>query len=272
VAEPLRVVHLASLARSGETLVQRALAVHPQVQVVFDLLEPNSPQQLKLFELLRVWPGETLPRWQFERQVAPQTTVLLLKQGIFTPRHRAAGFGLLRNPYAAFVSLWHYEARRLGERGADAVRNLLLWRQFREPRLLVWADAMQPALLPALRAERDPVRQFLLFWDMRVRQIVAEQRTLVHYEDFVVAPEAELRRICTAIGLPWDPSVLHSHRHFRPGQIGHGGIDLSAPIRPAADWAPDPQVPLRPFIEAVRTAPLRRWDDLYLERKVALPC
>jgi hypothetical protein len=230
--------------------VQRALAVHPQVQVVFDLLEPNSPQQLKLFELLRVWPGETLPRWQFERQVAPQTTVLLLKQGIFTPRHRAAGFGLLRNPYAAFVSLWHYEARRLGERGADAVRNLLLWRQFREPRLLVWADAMQPALLPALRAER----------------------ALVHYEDFVVAPEAELRRICTAIGLPWDPSVLHSHRHFRPGQIGHGGIDLSAPIRPAADWAPDPQVPLRPFIEAVRTAPLRRWDDLYLERKVALPC
>jgi Sulfotransferase family len=271
-APPLRIVHLASLARSGETLVQRAFAAHPQVQVVFDLLEPNSPQQMKLFELLRVWPDATLPRWQFDGPIPPRTTVLLLKQGIFMPRHRAPGFGLLRNPYATFVSLWRYESRRLGEHGADASRNLELWRRFREPRLRVWAEAMQPALLPRLRAERDPVHQYLLFWAMRVRQIVAEQRTLLHYEDLVRSPEAQLRRVCAAVGLPWDAGLLHSHRRYRPGLVGHGGIDLGAPIRPVRDWTPDRQVPLQPFIDAVRASPLRRWDEIYVEQMEAVAC
>jgi Sulfotransferase family len=267
---PLRIVHLASLARSGETLVQRSLAAHPQVQVVFDLTEPNTPRQLALFELLRVWPADTLPRWQFADRVAPGATVLLLKQGIFAPRHAAQGFGLLRNPYAAFVSLWHYEARRRGE-PADRARNLALWRRFRAPRLLAWADAMRPDLVATLRAERDPLCQFLLFWHARVAQIVAQQKTLVHYEDFVRRPEPELRRLCAAIGLPWEPAMLQSHRRFRPGQLGHGGIDLGAPIRPAPDWQPDPQVPLAPFVEAVRQAPLRCWDGLYAREPVAVP-
>lgn len=262
MADPLRVVHLASYARCGETLVQRALSAHPQVEVVFDLHEPNSPAQQRLFELLRVWPRPTLPRWQFDGRIGPDKTVLLLKQGIFEPRHRPQGFGLLRNPYAAYVSLWYYEARRRGER-ADPARNLAHWRALREPRLLVWADAAMPALLPALRAERDPVRQFLTFWQARVAQIVAQQRTLLHYEDFVCHPERELRRLCAAIGLPWDADVVEAHRRFAHGELGHGGIDLGAPIRPSADWQPDAQVPLAPFVAAVRRCPLRRWDTLY---------
>lgn len=262
MADSLRIVHLASYARCGETLVQRALSAHPQVEVVFDLHEPNTPAQQRLFELLRVWPQPSLPRWQFAGRIAPQKTVLLLKQGIFEPRHRPHGFGLLRNPYAAFVSLWHYEARRRGEH-ADPARNLEHWRGLREPRLLVWADATMPALLPALRAERDPVRQFLRFWQARVAQIVAQQRTIVHYEDFVNHPERELRRLCTALDLRWDPAVVDAHTRFAPGELGHGGIDLGAAIRPSADWQPDEQVPLAPFMAAVRRSPLRRWDRLY---------
>jgi hypothetical protein len=262
MSDPLRIAHLASFARCGETLVQRALSAHPQVQVVFDLHEPNTPAQERLFELLRVWPLDTVPRWQLAEHLRPGTSVLLLKQGIFEPRHRPHGFGLLRNPYAAFVSLWHYEARRLGE-AADPARNLQHWRTRREPRLLVWADATMPALLPALRAERDPVRQFLMFWQARVAQIVAQQRTLLHYEDFVRHPEPELRRLCAALDLPWDAAVLDAHRSFRPGERGHGGIDLGAAIRPSPDWQLDAQVPLAPFVAAVQRSPLRRWDDLY---------
>ncbi len=269
MAAPLRIVHLASFARCGETLVQRALSAHPQVQVVFDLYEPNTPAQQRLFELLRVWPLDVLPRWQLAEAVgapvADEVTVLLLKQGIFEPRHRPQGFGLLRNPYAAFVSLWHYEARRLGE-AADAARNLHHWRTRREPRLLVWADASMPALLPRLRAERDPVRQFLRYWQARVSQIVEQQRTLLHYEDFVQAPERELRRVCGALELPWNPAMLVSHQGFRAGEPGHGGIDLGAPIRPSAPWQVDPQVPLAPFIDAVRACPLRCWDTLYTQQ------
>lgn len=266
----LRIVHLASLARCGETLVQRALSAHPAVHVVFDLHEPNTAAQMRLFQLLRVWPGDTLPRAQLERllpgEVAPQCEVLLIKQGIFAVRHAAAGFGLLRNPYASFCSLWHYDAKLAG-RKADAATNLHHWRHIRQQRLLVWADAMLPALLPALRAERDPVRQFLAFWQARVAQVLAQQRTIVHYEDFVQSPEPELRRICAAAGLDWTPALLQAHRLYRPGQVGHGGIDLGAPIRPAPAWTPDPQVPVAPFAEAVARSPLRRYDGLYAQQR-----
>lgn len=262
--ESLQIVHLASLARSGETLMQRTLSAHPRVHVVFDLYEPNTAAQIRLSQLLRVWPETKVPRAQIDRllpgEVAPSADVLLVKQGIFATRHPTVGFGLLRNPYASFCSLWHYDARIAG-RPADAAANLHHWRHMRQQRLLVWAEAMVPQLVPALQGERDPVRQFLMFWRARVDQIVSQQSTLVHYEDFVHDPEVALRRICAGTGLDFDPALLEAHRLYRRGQVGHGGIDLGAPIRPAADWTPDPPGADRPLCRgraALAAAPLRR--------------
>lgn len=267
IGDTLRIVHLASLARCGETLVQRALGAHPQVHVVFDLLEPNRPQDLRLFHFLRVWGADSVPRWQIDQLIAPgvvppHKSVLLLKQGIFQPPHRPDAFGLLRNPYASFCSLWRYDAQLAG-RPADADVNRRHWFAHRLPRLMVWADCTVPWLLPALRAERDPVRQFLIFWRARVQQVLAQSDTVLRYEDFVQQPETELRRLCAALRLPFDDALLQSHAAFAPGQRGHGGIDLAAPIRPAPAWRDDAQVDLAPFVAEVDEGPATPYRGFY---------
>lgn len=256
----LRVVHMASLARSGETLLLRTLSAHPAIQVVHDLHPGNSADETRLFQLLRVWPRPTLPR-----EAAPSAgpaEVLLIKQGVFTLRGPFAGFGLLRNPYATFCSLWSYDAKLAGGR-PDAASNLRFWQQRRLPRLAAWTDAMLPSLLPALLAETDPVRQFLMFWQARAAQILRHCETVVRYEDFVQQPQPVLERICTAIGLPFDAALLNAHQRFAPGQPGHGGADLGAPIRPAAAWSADPLVELAPFVKMVDEGPVPLYRGLY---------
>lgn len=265
--DTLRIVHLASLARSGETLVLRALAAHPQVHVVHDLRAENTAADQALYRLLRVWPLATVPRGHVESLLGPGLLkpgcqVLVLKQGVFAPRHRPTGFALLRNPYAVFCSLWSYDAKRLGQ-VPTAELNARHWAESRLPRLLVWADASLPALLPALRAEPDPVRQFLLYWRARLDQMLAQQPTRVCYEDLVADPAASLRQICTAIGLPFDAAMLTAERGHARGEVGHGGIRLDAPIHPAPAWMPDPLVPLAPFAEAVDRGPIAAWHGLY---------
>jgi len=260
MADELRVVHMASLARSGETLMLRTLAAHPAVHVVHDLHPTNSDAETKLFQLLRVWPLATLPRWQ--ASVAPGVQVLLVKQGVYAMRGPFQGFGLLRNPYAAFSSLWSYDAKLAGETPGAAI-NLHHWQQRRLPRLIAWADPTLPALVPALLAEQDPVQQFLAFWQARVAQVLRQCRTVVLYEDLVRDAQPVLEQVCRAAGLAFDPALLNAHQRFRPGQRGHGGMDLGQPIRPAPAWSVDPLVELAPFARAVDAGPVPAYRGLY---------
>lgn len=263
----LRIVHLASLARSGETMLLRTLSAHPQVHVVHDLHDHNTELETRLFRLLRVWPGDTLPRWQLDAHLAPRAlaaakTVLLIKQGVFAPRHRFAGFGLVRNPYAAFCSLWSYDARGAGHEPSTAL-NERYWISHRLPRLQAWAQSTMPWLLPTLRAERRPVAQFLSFWRARITQITEACPCVVRYEDFVRSPAAQLQSVCAAIGLPFDNAMAVAHERYQPGQRGHGGIDLGAPIHASKAWAPDPLVELAPFVEAVQSVPYAGYRRIY---------
>lgn len=262
----LRIAHMASLARSGETMLLRALAAHPRVHVVHDLRATNSDAETRLYRLLRAWPLATLPRSAIAEagigDVPADAELLLLKQGVFTPRWPVAGFGLIRNPYAVFCSLWSYDAKLRGQT-PDAATNQAHWQALRLPRLLVWADATAPGLQAAIRAESDPVRQFLRFWQARVAQILAAQRCVLTYEEFVSAPGPALQTVCQALALPFEPAMLQAHRRWAPGTRGHGGMDLAAPIRPAPAWVPDPLVPLAPFRQAVDDGPVAAWRGLY---------
>ncbi len=263
----LRIVHMASLARSGETLLLRTLSAHPLVHVVHDLHPANSEAETRLFKLLRVWPAASLPRWQIDQHIAPRSVapgaeVLLIKQGVFAMAGPFSGFGLVRNPYASFCSLWSYDARLAGQVPSDAL-NRQHWQQRRLPRLLAWADACLPGLVGTLLAEADPVLQFLLFWQARVAQIVRQCETVVLYEDVVLQPRAALQRICKAAALPFEPALLHAERRFSPGQRGHGGIDLGQPIRATPAWALDLLVPLEPFEDAVERGVVQAYRGLY---------
>ncbi len=257
---------MASLARSGETLMLRTLSAHPAVHVVHDLHPTNTEHEARLFALLRVWPLPTLPR--AAAGVTDSSEVLLVKQGVFSMRGPFMGFGLLRNPYATFASLWSYDARLAGE-APDAATNLRHWRQRRLPRLAAWVDATLPDLLPALLAEPDPVQQFLTFWRARVAQIQRQCAVVVLYEDFVREPRPVLERVCGAIGLPFDTALLTAHERFSPGQPGHGGTDLAQPIRPAPAWTQDRWVDVAPFACAVDSGPVPAYRGMYRQARAA---
>jgi hypothetical protein len=265
--ETIRIAHMASMARSGETLMQRAFIGHPAVHVVHDVHPTNDEHETRLFQLLRVWPRPELPRWQLEQHLAPGrvaagTQVLLIKQGVFAMRSPFNGFALVRNPYASFCSLWHYDARLAGVKAEQAL-NERNWRLRRLPRLVAWMDAIEPGMLPALLAEAEPARQFLMLWRVRMQQLVAQCRTVVLYEDFVNDPQPALRSACAAIGVPFDGAMLKAHEKFEPGQIGHGGIDLGAAIHPAPAWRADAQVDITPFRAAVRDGPIAGYRQFY---------
>jgi hypothetical protein len=266
-ADQVRIVHMASLARSGETLMLRTFTGHPAVRVVHDLLPTNDRHEHRLFQLLRVWPEATLPRRELERHLAPgfvspSQHVLFIKQGVFSMRSPFAGFALVRNPYSSFCSLWSYDLRLAG-RAADNETNRLNWQRLRLPRLVAWVDAMVPELLPSLLAEPDPARQWLMFWKARMAQLRRQCSTLLRYEDFVADPRRTLEAACAAAGLPFDAAMLQAHQRFRPGAIGHGGIDLGKPIRPEPPWKIDPLVDVGPFREAMADSPLPAYHAFY---------
>ncbi|MFZ2991215.1 hypothetical protein [Ideonella sp.] len=262
-ANDLRVVQLGSMARSGETLFLRTCAVHPQVQVVHDLHAGNTAAEVALFKLLRVWPANRVPRAEAQRLLGnalkPGATHLLLKQGVFNPRHAWRGVALIRNPYAMFTSLWTYDA---GRQGSDA-QHLQNWQQLRLPRLLAWCDAMDPTLSRQLAAMANPLEQFILFYAMRTRQLQASGQPLLHYEDLVTQTIPTLRTACQGLGLVPHDDMLRAHQFFPTGTAGHGRMDLSAPIRPGADWQPFPGLPTEPFEALVRQLGLTRYLGLF---------
>ncbi|GAA0757078.1 hypothetical protein LRH25_18120 [Ideonella azotifigens] len=262
-ANDLRVVQLGSMARSGETLFLRTFSVHPQVQVVHDLRVGNTAAETALFKLLRIWPANRMPRVEVERLLGPalkaSATHLLLKQGVFHPRHAWRGVSLVRNPYAMFVSLWTYDAGK----HANDQQHLRNWRTLRLPRLLAWCDAMDPVLSRQLAAMSDPLEQFLLFYAMRAQQLKASGRPLLHYEDLVNQTLPTLRSACQGLGLTPHDDLLRAHQFYARGEAGHGGMDLGSPIRPGSDWQPYPGLPTAPFDALVRQLGLQRYIGLY---------
>lgn len=265
--DTLQIVQLGSMARSGETLFLRSFSAHPQVHVVHDLRPTNTAAEARLFQLLRLWPANQINRAALTAvlgsPVAPGATHLLLKQGVFQPLHAWRGLVLLRNPYAMYLSLWRYDAQQAGEPDEPA-RHDAHWRQRRLPRLLAWTDAMDPALGAQLRQLDDPLSQFLLFYAVRARQLLASGQPVLLYEEFVNQHAAALPWVCEQLGLPWHEALLQAHRGFAPGQRGHGGIDLGAPVRPGQDWQPHPAVPLAPFLDLVQQLEIGPYAQSYL--------
>jgi len=265
-APVLQILQLGSMARSGETLFLRTLAAHPQVHVVHDLRPTNTPAETRLFNLLRLWPANEIDRASvqplLDRPLGSQVTHLLLKQGVFQPLHDWRGVVLLRNPYAVFCSLWRYDAQQAGEPDEPA-RHLAYWNTRRLPRLMAWADAMDPDLSARLRGMAEPIEQFLCFYAARTRQLAASGQPILPYEDFVNRHDEVLPWLCETLGLPWDDRVMQAHRAFPPGERGHGGIDLGAPVHASPDWKRAADVPLEPFLATAAGLGLERYVDAY---------
>jgi len=245
------ILHLASLARCGETLFQRTFSVHTDLHVVHDLYKENSSTENALFSQLSQLPVNHIALASLNNdidsnQIKFSASKFFLKQGVFAPRHRFTGIGLLRNPLSVFLSLWNYDAKISGQ-AATTELNTQYWHQYRLPRILAWVENMQAGWDKLILQSLDPVTQFLTFYRLRAAQIMDAVDTIIFYETFLAQPETEIRRVCTALGIEFQPQLLHANTFFSPGQIGHGGTDLGAPIRQEAVTYPTHGIAPAPF-------------------------
>lgn len=214
----VKIFHMASFSRSGETLLLRCLDAHPQIEVVHQVREPDTPEDMALFRHLMTRRDTTMPSDDpllAHRTLAPGS-ILLLKNAVWCHAFPRDGFCLVRNPFSIAVS-----AYRNGPGPAQAERQ--------KAQQIRWARTIDKRLVAMQRS--DPtLTGFCALYNRKMLQDRHDGLPFLRYEDFIVDPEPHLRRIIALLGLDWSDRVLHSHEEYEEGQLGHGGIKLWLPI------------------------------------------
>ena len=214
------VYHMASMARSGETMMLGLLNRHPQLQVVHNLKKQDERYELDLFEYLRTCEREALA--SDHSLVAPYRLQsgqkLILKQGVWEHRYNFKGVVLARNPISIFASLLTYDgpANEGGE--FDWTKN--------EKRLMTWMEDIDPGLTEQL-TNKSPVEQFALFYNRRMGKLFQLGLPVFRYEDIVKHPREQLPEILSHFDVEWHRSVLDPRE---TACEGHGKNLLGTPV------------------------------------------
>jgi|GEM_PF-1127256 len=222
--QTIPIFHMASMARSGETLLLRCLDAHPEILVVSQLFETTPKEQRDLFELLTTRAETRIPRTEpaVVTAGAAEAGSLLIKQGTWEHRFPFEGFVLARNPLSIFQSLLNYDQ---DPRSARAIARGVTNRS----RLERWTAAIDPELAASL-ADLDELEAFAAFYNRRMQGLARTGLPVLCFERFVTAPEAGLRALLGHLNRPYDPACLQSHRRHDAGSLGHGRIALDSPI------------------------------------------
>lgn len=223
LARQIPIYHVASLARSGETLLLRCLSQHSRLQVVHNLSAQDSAHEWKLFEHLQGYAPKTIScRHPLVRPYGiNHRQALVLKQSVWKHAAEFEGVILVRQPIACYASLKAY----------DSLNNGLGWQpnwHLNQQRLTRWLSKIEPAALADFES-LTPLRQFARFYSIRIRQLLATGKPVVRYEDLVSSPAASLSQVCGHLGIDFEPAMLRSHEAFQ-GCMGHGQNELDRPI------------------------------------------
>lgn len=236
-----RVFHMASCARSGETLMLRILASHPQVAVAFDLRKKNTPEERALRTFFRSYAGSEVRESRLpEGIVLPEgVTTIIVKQGVWEHRHPFEGFVLVRNPASVTASLLAFDQRAAGatrrtpwsrlRRGPPRRPKHMNFADPRWKRLLRWQRSIDEDLVEYLE-HLDYIGAVCAFYNRRMLPLANSHLPVVHYERLVSRPRQVLRLLLDRLGLEFDDRLLDSHRDFDEGTIGHGKNELARPI------------------------------------------
>lgn len=212
------IFHMASFSRSGETLLQRCLNAHPDIEIVHQIQRVDTPEDLALFNHLMERAALTMPvddPLLAHRKLGPKS-VLVVKNAVWTHAHPRQGFTLVRNPFSVIMSAFR-----------DAPDPDQRERQKRQQ--LRWARDIDPRMQHFMKND-DTLSSFLALYVRKLLQDRRDDLPFVRYEEFVAEPERWLRRIVAHLGLDWNDKVLKSHEDYPDKAIGHGGIKLSQPI------------------------------------------
>jgi hypothetical protein len=205
---------MTSFARSGETLLLRALNAHPRLMVLHQILSDD----LKLAKRAAKKIAKRGPShiWVPLALRKPGSSILLVKHATWVHKYPHRGFIFARNPFAIVASMIRY---------ADQETYIA-----REKRLLRIANGIDKALIPAI-PHMTEVEAYSRLYLAKMRSALATGQRVFRYEDLTTNPKAELSAILDTVGLAWHEDVMHSERAYPAGLIGHGRIELSKPIR-----------------------------------------
>ncbi|WP_157503226.1 sulfotransferase domain-containing protein [Mangrovimonas xylaniphaga] len=220
-----KIYHMASMARSGETLMLKILAVHPDVRVIHNLDKEDDLHSVKAFEFIKNFEPKQISRRHKLMQPyhLKRNQIILIKQGVWKHQYPFDGFILSRNPVSIYSSLKAYDKKA---EGYDEATNFWFGNVERFKR---WLNGIQPEIIEELIA-KSPIEQFVDFYNLRMGELLNTDIPIVKYEDLIVNTEDTLRKVCSYIGIQMDDSLLNSHKFYKNGLEGHGQNDLSKPI------------------------------------------
>ena len=218
------IIHVASMARSGETLLLRCLNSHSDLQVVHNLSQVDKQHEVEFFEFLQDYrPKQISANHPLVKPYCLQRGQrFVLKQAVWKHKYPFQGFVLVRNPIACFASLKVY----------DCKSNPSRWKEhwhLTQSRIVRWLKKIDPTTLEGF-SSLTPISQFARFCNTRMNQLLESGKWVVRYEDFVSQPEATLRSIAAHLKIDFQSSMLASHRSYESGSVGHGDNDLGTPI------------------------------------------
>lgn len=218
------IAHVASMARSGETLLLRCLSQHSRLRVVHNLSKVDQAYELALFEFLQSYQPNSISKTHalvkpYQLRRGQQ---LVLKQGVWRHPHPFDGIVLARNPIAIFASLRQYDVQATGKPW-QAVWHL------NEARMTRWLGDIAPDALDGFES-LGPVDQFARFYNVRMTQLLETKKQMIRYEDLVFNPQQNLEKIATELDVDFEPATLHSHQGYQADAEGHGQNNLGQPI------------------------------------------
>jgi len=219
-----KIYQLASFSRSGETLLLRCLNAHPDIEVVHQINEPDSEKDLSLFRKIRF--NSNVHEISGDdpdvshRNLGP-SSVLLVKNAVWSDYTVRRGFILARNPFSVVMSAYRHQSPN-AQSLAHQIRQQLRWSTGIDDRISLFIK------------DSSPLDGFLTLYTRKMLHDYNSGLPYIRYEDFVVNPEPTLRSITDYLGLKWSDSVLNSHTLYNQGVYGHGKIKLWQPIHPGS--------------------------------------
>ena len=235
---------IVGVGRSGTTMLRLMLDAHPDLAI--------PPETHFVPELIDAVDGGALPQQAVEvMQSVRQWGDLHLEEAEILERLEAVEDFNSGNALRAFYTIYSERQGkpRWGEKTPAYVRRMrLIEGALPEARFIhVIRDGRDVALSRWKRTlgegKRAPADQVAEGWQRRIRRAQNQGRRLAHYlelryEDLVTDTEANLRRICEFIELPWDPSILRYYERAAD-RMAEMARDLPSadgkPVRPGAE-------------------------------------
>lgn len=223
----IKIFHLSSHARGGETLALKLLNAHSLIHVPIQITAAESREARALVDWIKADEPQELPldHPYADSHRLTERHILLVKQGVWFPIN-FDGFGLIRHPLSFVHSLLEYNQRE-GLRWGFTER-IRFWNTFK--RIHSWTRGMNPIDTRSLHEIRDVVELLCHFYNIRVQWILTSNKTVFRYEDLVRQPEYTLSRMCDKLSVEFEKRMVLAHNAYTQERHGHGLTDLTRPI------------------------------------------